>query len=69
MTHEEFAHICLSIKKGNTDIPIPCCANCMYYGKKQHKYVEPDQDWYYCNVFDYCTNSEDFCSKFKQRKD
>lgn len=31
MTHEEFAHMCLSIKKGNVDIPIPCCANCKYY--------------------------------------
>ena len=31
MTHEEFAHICLKIKSGDTSIEIPCCANCKYY--------------------------------------
>ena len=33
MTHEEFMHICLKIRKGDVTVDIPCCANCKYYGK------------------------------------
>ena len=69
LTLEEFAHICLKIKSGDTSMEIPCCANCRYYGKKYHKYVEPDQNWYVCNVFQFCTKPEDFCSRFVGKND
>ena len=31
MTLEDFVHRCLLIKAGNTNLDIPCCANCEYY--------------------------------------
>lgn len=71
MTHEEFAHMCLSIKKGNVDIPIPCCANCEHY--IQHSISQwfcyhPTRSMnYWDNVLR--MQPEDFCSRFEARKD
>ena len=79
MTHEEFAHICLSIKDGNTKIEIPCCANCKYYENIYDGVdVEPR---YCCSVHPtlylddpyvaawLMTKPEDFCSYYKERND
>lgn len=41
MTHEEFAHICLKIKSGDTSIEIPCCANCKHYACSNEPYANP----------------------------
>lgn len=71
MTHEDFAHICLRIKEGDTSIEIPCCANCVYYYfSKYHN------KWYCfhpCRVSDIseelCTKPEDFCSRYKEKEE
>lgn len=76
MTHEEFAHICLKIKSGDTSIGIPCCANCKYYTKvslTDLTYYEcdhplMDSDDPYVGVA-LTMAPEDFCSCFEQRKD
>lgn len=70
MTHEEFAHICLKIKSGDTSIEIPCCANCKHYIKT----LELTGSTYYgCDHpfagVSLCMKPEDFCSRFEQRKD
>lgn len=31
MTLEDLIHRCLMIRKGNTNLDIPCCANCEHY--------------------------------------
>lgn len=67
MTHEEFAHICLKIKSGDTSMDIPCCANCRYYCIKYYRYAEPDKPEYICNIFKFGTVPEDFCSRFLQQ--
>lgn len=69
MTHEEFAHICLKIKSGDTSMEIPCCANCRYYGIKYYRYAKPDNPEYICNIFKFGTVPEDFCSRFVDKND
>lgn len=50
MTHEEFAHMCLKIKSGDTSIEIPCCANCEHYKKSL--------DYSKTNLYDLAFNHE-----------
>ena len=72
MTHEEFAHICLKIKSGDTSIEVPCCANCKYYKKHGldnnwscfHTKLETDDPYVWCAIQ---TKPEDFCSRWEAR--
>lgn len=72
MTHEEFAHLCLKIKSGDTSIEIPCCANCKYYqvvlNAGKYRCVHPRLA-YNGNDGYLVMQPEDFCSRFEQRKD
>ena len=79
MTHEEFAHLCLKIKSGDTSIEIPCCANCEHY-KKVPSLSDLVKTYYGCDHPLMDTDDpyvgvsltmapEDFCSRFEQRKD
>lgn len=73
MTHEDFAHICLRIKDGDTSVEIPCCANCAYYlsGALAHQFIcaHPKRvlsgTGWTCLV----TNPEDFCSYYTEREE
>lgn len=74
MTHEDFAHICLRIKEGDTSIEIPCCANCKYY--QSVALVEGEELRWRCKHPRLMTNGskawltlqpQDFCSRYEER--
>lgn len=79
MTHEEFVHICLKIRKGDVTLDIPCCANCGYYrniwlpenvGKTLRKKwvcLQPSVYDFVGNQGWINTRPEDFCSRWEAR--
>lgn len=78
MILEEFAHICLKIKSGDTSMEIPCCANCKYYksltfsdGETIYECHHPSMDD--CECIDESgilyMAPEDFCSRFVDKND
>lgn len=75
MTHEDFAHICLKIRDGDTNTEIPCCGNCKYYVKRNGKVGYTN---YVCihPRLNYCGEAaclvlqpEDFCSRYTERSE
>lgn len=74
MTHEEFAHLCLQIKNGDTSVEIPCCANCEFCKRLEvfHIYSvvctrKKPVGLYHGFAFMQCEPG-DFCSHFLERK-
>ena len=65
MTHEEFMHICLKIRKGDVTVDIPCCANCKYYNKYVSK-IDETTHWI-CRSGNSFMQPEDFCSRWEAR--
>lgn len=75
LTHEDFAHICLKIRDGDTDTQIPCCGNCKYY--KEFTVVCEFDCGYRCfhprlqfigNLGYLVMQPEDFCSRYEERE-